>query len=100
MLELATSPSILARHTHSALLIADGWHPLAISSRLGYSTIPVTMDSYGHLLPGLRPTSSAGPQEVHRVIDCTIGNHKRDPAQIAAGGLSALALSVMSVRRW
>ena len=30
------------RHTHAALLIADGWHPLAISRRLGHSTITVT----------------------------------------------------------
>ena len=41
------------RHTHAALLIADGWHPLAISRRLGHSTITVTMDRYGHLLPSL-----------------------------------------------
>jgi len=32
---------------------ADGWHPLAISRRLGHSTITVTMDRYGHLLPSL-----------------------------------------------
>ena len=41
------------RHAHAALLIADGWHPLAISRRLGDSTITVTMDRYGHLLPSL-----------------------------------------------
>ena len=41
------------RHTHAALLIADGWHPLAISRRLGHSTMTVTMDRYGHLLPSL-----------------------------------------------
>jgi len=39
------------RLTHAALLIADGWHPLAISRRLGHSTITVRMDRYGHLLP-------------------------------------------------
>ncbi len=41
------------RHTCAALLIADAWHPLAISKRLGHSTITVTMDRYGHLLPSL-----------------------------------------------
>jgi integrase len=41
------------RHTHVALLVADGWHPLAISRRLGHSSITVTMDRYGHLLPKL-----------------------------------------------
>lgn len=41
------------RHTAVALLVADGWHPLAISRRLGHSSITVTMDRYGHLLPAL-----------------------------------------------
>ncbi len=41
------------RHTCAALLIADAWHPSAISKRLGHSTITVTMDRYGHLLPSL-----------------------------------------------
>lgn len=41
------------RHTCAALLIAQGAHPKAIMERLGHSTIQVTLDRYGHLLPGL-----------------------------------------------
>jgi integrase len=41
------------RHTCAALLIAQGAHPRAIMERLGHSTITVTMDVYGHLLPSL-----------------------------------------------
>jgi integrase len=39
------------RHTCAALLIAEGAHPKAVQSHLGHSSIQVTMDRYGHLLP-------------------------------------------------
>lgn len=41
------------RHTCVALLIAQGAHPKAIQERLGHSTIRLTFDRYGHLLPSL-----------------------------------------------
>lgn len=41
------------RHTTVALLIEQGAHPKEISTRLGHSSISVTMDTYGHLLPSL-----------------------------------------------
>lgn len=41
------------RHTCVAFLIAAGAHPRAIMERLGHSSIAVTMDTYGHLLPSL-----------------------------------------------
>jgi len=41
------------RHTHAAVLIAQGEHPKVIADRLGHSSIRVTMDTYGHLMPGL-----------------------------------------------
>ena len=39
------------RHTAAALAIAHGAHPLTIKTRLGHSSITVTMDRYGHLFP-------------------------------------------------
>ena len=48
------------RHTCAALLIAQGAHPRAITDRLGHSTIRVTMDVYGHLLPGVDEALTAG----------------------------------------
>ena len=39
------------RHTCASLLIAQGAHPKAIQAHLGHSSIQVTMDRYGHLLP-------------------------------------------------
>ena len=41
------------RHTHASWLIAAGEHPKAIQTRLGHSSIQVTMDRYGHLMDGL-----------------------------------------------
>ncbi|MBW3537381.1 MAG: tyrosine-type recombinase/integrase [Actinobacteria bacterium] len=41
------------RHTSVALAIAEGAHPKAIQARMGHSSINVTLDRYGHLLPEL-----------------------------------------------
>jgi integrase len=41
------------RHTHVALLIAAGVPLTAIQRRLGHSSITVTSDVYGHLLPAV-----------------------------------------------
>ena len=41
------------RHTHAAWLIAAGEHPKTIQTRLGHSSIQVTIDRYGHLMDGL-----------------------------------------------
>jgi integrase len=39
------------RHTCASLLIRQGVHPKAIQQHLGHSSINITMDRYGHLLP-------------------------------------------------
>ena len=41
------------RHTQASWLIAAGEHPKTIQTRLGHSSIQVTMDRYGHLMEGL-----------------------------------------------
>jgi integrase len=41
------------RHTCASLLIAQAAHPKLIQARLGHSSITVTLDRYGHLLPSL-----------------------------------------------
>jgi integrase len=41
------------RHTAAALAISTGVSAKVIQERLGHSSIVVTMDRYGHLLPGL-----------------------------------------------
>ncbi|HVB04859.1 MAG TPA: site-specific integrase [Acidimicrobiales bacterium] len=41
------------RHTYAAMLIAEGAHPRAMMERLGHSSVTVTLNTYGHLLPGI-----------------------------------------------
>jgi integrase len=41
------------RHSHAAWLIAQGEHPKTIQSRLGHASIKTTLDTYGHLMPGM-----------------------------------------------
>jgi integrase len=41
-----------ARHTCASLLIAAGVNAKALSTIMGHSTISMTFDTYGHLMPG------------------------------------------------
>ena len=54
------------RHTCAALLIAQGAHPKEIQERLGHSTITLTFDRYGHLLPSLDERLREGLDEMIR----------------------------------
>jgi integrase len=40
------------RHTYAAFMIAAGINAKALSTYMGHSSITVTLDRYGHLLPG------------------------------------------------
>jgi integrase len=48
------------RHTHASWLIEQGAHAKAIQTRLGHSSIVVTMDTYGHLMPGMDEALAEG----------------------------------------
>jgi len=48
------------RHTCAALLISLGAHPRALMEWLGHSTVTVSLDRYGHLMPGLTERLSEG----------------------------------------
>jgi len=39
------------RHTYATLLISQGENPKYIQSQLGHSSIQITLDRYGHLMP-------------------------------------------------
>ena len=40
------------RHTFASILIAAGVNAKALSTYLGHSSIQITLDRYGHLMPG------------------------------------------------
>ncbi|MBK5267645.1 MAG: tyrosine-type recombinase/integrase, partial [Acidimicrobiia bacterium] len=46
------------RHSHVALLIAQGAHPAVIASRLGHTSVKTVLDAYGHLYEGLDRTAA------------------------------------------
>ena len=41
-----------ARHTFASLMIAAGVNAKALSTYMGHSSITITYDRYGHLMPG------------------------------------------------
>jgi integrase len=51
------------RHTYAAFMIAAKVNAKALSSYMGHSTITVTLDRYGHLLPG-------NEREAAALLDC------------------------------
>ena len=46
------------RHTAASLMLNHGVSPLIVAKRLGHSKISVTLDTYGHLLPGMQHESA------------------------------------------
>ena len=40
------------RHTFASLMIAAGVNAKALSTYMGHSSVTITLDRYGHLLPG------------------------------------------------
>jgi integrase len=41
-----------SRHTYAAFMIAAGVNAKALSAYMGHSSITMTLDRYGHLMPG------------------------------------------------
>jgi len=48
-----------ARHTYASFMIAAGVNPKALSAFMGHSSIKVTFDLYGHLMPGTEAEAAA-----------------------------------------
>ena len=42
------------RHGFASLLLAQGEHPKVVQDLLGHSNVAITMDTYSHVLPGLK----------------------------------------------
>lgn len=53
------------RHTFASLLLQNGESPVYVKEQMGHSSIQVTVDIYGHLIPG------ANRQAVDRLDDAT-----------------------------
>jgi integrase len=61
------------RHSYAAMLIAQGAHPRAIMERMGHSTITVTLDTYGDLLPKIDAALDEALDEMYRTSEPRTG---------------------------
>jgi integrase len=57
------------RHTHAALLIANGQHIKVIADRLGHSKPTLTLNTYAHVLPGLEEQAVSGLEATFRAVE-------------------------------
>lgn len=80
------------RHTYAGFLIAEGAHPKAIMERMGHSSITVTLDRYGHLLPSLEEhlTEALNRTGQAAAQRGTARGAAHDRARIAHGEIAAL----------
>jgi integrase len=46
------------RHTAATLLLKEQAHPKFVQEMLGHSTIPLTLDTYSHILPDLQQAAA------------------------------------------
>lgn len=46
------------RHTHASHLLKKGLHIKVVSERLGHASVEITLNTYGHLLPGLQEVAA------------------------------------------
>lgn len=65
------------RHTHIALLCQAGEHPKVIQARAGHSQISVTMNTYGHLMPGM---DAAAADKVGAMLALPAGEGEKSAA--------------------
>lgn len=65
-----------ARHTYASFMIAAGVNAKALSSFMGHSSIKVTFDLYGHLMPGTEG-------EAALLLDRYLGSQVSSGAEVA-----------------
>jgi integrase len=73
-----------ARHTCASVMIAAGVNIKALSEFLGHSSITVTLDRYGHLLPG-------SIDEAARLLDAFLASAVADAARSETAEVEAAA---------
>jgi len=46
------------RHTHATFLLGAGVNPKVVSERLGHASVAFTLDTYGHVMPGMQESAA------------------------------------------
>jgi integrase len=65
------------RHTCATLLLAADVNPKVVSELLGHSSVRVTLDLYGHLLPGMGKAAAARMGDLLGVTRAFVAQPKR-----------------------
>jgi hypothetical protein len=76
------------RHTFASLMIAAGVNAKALQSLMGHANISITLDRYGHLMPG-------SESEAAGLLDAYLAAQRRRDEEDAraAGGVQDLCLT-------
>jgi hypothetical protein len=64
------------RHTFASLMIAAGVNAKALSTFMGHATISITLDRYGHLMPG-------SEAEAANLLDAYLAARRKRPEDAA-----------------
>jgi integrase len=80
LLEIARLPKIRfhnLRHTAASIMLNNGVPPIVVSKRLGHSSVTITLDTYGHLIPEMQSgigdmlDELVSPVEITNAPKCT-----------------------------
>ena len=52
------------RHSCASLLLAAGENAKVVSERLGHAGVTITLDTYGHVMPGMQEQATARLEEL------------------------------------
>jgi integrase len=77
------------RHTFASLLLQQGESIVYVKEQLGHASIQVTVDTYGHLIPGANRIAMDGLDDAPTQPDATPRNHDHR-SRVMANNLSAL----------
>jgi len=72
------------RHTCAILLIAQGADPKAVSTRLGHTTVQMTLDRYAHLFANRDDEITTGLDSMYRATQAPAATTPAAPAQVVA----------------
>ena len=53
------------RHTHATILLRNGIHIKVVSERMGHSSVAITLEVYGHVIPGMQEKAA---EEIDRAL--------------------------------
>jgi integrase len=65
------------RHTFASLLLQQGESVVYVKEQLGHASIQITVDTYGHLIPGTNRAAVDGLDDASTHLDATPRNHSR-----------------------